>query len=110
MTDTIVILGPGTIVDLTPEAAGLREPQPAPTVAIEPALDATSVIYCRSCQLVYYPDPRIHRDPLRYCPKCGERLTKGDYGNDESDEAINDETPDSPGGSMPDRTPFYQGG
>ncbi|MEW6385910.1 MAG: hypothetical protein AB1491_00115 [Thermodesulfobacteriota bacterium] len=34
--------------------------------------------FCQNCKLVYRPDPRIHKDPEEFCPRCGFRLEEGD--------------------------------
>lgn len=32
--------------------------------------------YCRTCGLLYEPDPRVYREPDIYCPRCGALLVK----------------------------------
>lgn len=44
-----------------------------------------TVKLCPHCGLCYAPDPRQHKDPNTYCPKCGKRLREGDD-EDDSDE------------------------
>lgn len=34
------------------------------------------VRYCKNCGLVFKPDPRQHKEPETYCPKCGHKLVK----------------------------------
>jgi uncharacterized paraquat-inducible protein A len=31
---------------------------------------------CNECHLVYRPDPRIHKNPNTYCPRCEAKLRK----------------------------------
>lgn len=36
------------------------------------------LVICLNCYLVYRPDPRIHKNPHEYCPRCGFRIADGD--------------------------------
>ena len=29
---------------------------------------------CPHCKLQYVPDPKQHKDPHEYCPRCGKKL------------------------------------